>query len=320
MRKLFLVLLTLSLLNIYSCDDGDVITVTLEFGETFQACQGTKGVVFYKTKSDPSESLSLFVSGLNLDDIFVLDETTQKYEKTVVLSSSNPSNYRTYSNDKLPTSGLFCSDVPSSEVKITNNTTSEDGTAFIETVLTEDDEDGIPANLEDLNKDGNLENDDTDKDGIPNYLDADDDGDNVLTKDENPDLDGDGNITDAQDTDGDKIPDYLDFDDDGDGVDTRNEETETQNQDPTDDNPNNNTNEDGSPLYDYLNPAVANNVPPEEKYRTHTIFITKTVTIKFTNFDLDQVSFDEFDFGILTGNSKLQSSREGETIFKPYDD
>jgi hypothetical protein len=52
------------------------------------------------------------------------------------------------------------------------------------------DGDGIPSYLEDLNHDGymqvygtGIENlDDSDKDGIPNYLDADDDGDNYTTR------------------------------------------------------------------------------------------------------------------------------------------
>lgn len=50
---------------------------------------------------------------------------------------------------------------------------------------------------------------DTDGDGIPNYLDTDDDGDGTLTK--NEDADGDGQVTD-DDSDGDDIPDYLDTD------------------------------------------------------------------------------------------------------------
>jgi len=62
---------------------------------------------------------------------------------------------------------------------------------------------------EDLDQDGNVYNDDTDKDKIYNIYDSDDDGDGVLTKDE--DANGDGNPTN-DDTDGDGIPDYLDAD------------------------------------------------------------------------------------------------------------
>ena len=58
---------------------------------------------------------------------------------------------------------------------------------------------------------------DTDGDGIPNYLDIDDDGDGILTANEWVDLDGNNEPNEAQDTDGDGIPDYLDVDDDNDG-------------------------------------------------------------------------------------------------------
>ena len=60
-----------------------------------------------------------------------------------------------------------------------------------------------------MDNDGNVKNDDTDGDTIPNYLDADDDNDGVLTK--NEDANGDGDPTN-DDTDGDGIPDYLDTD------------------------------------------------------------------------------------------------------------
>lgn len=77
----------------------------------------------------------------------------------------------------------------------------------------DDDADGVPNFFEDFNGDGDLTNDDTDGDTIPNYLDDDDDGDGVLTIDEAKDMDGN-----PIDTDGDGDVDYLDFDDDGDGV------------------------------------------------------------------------------------------------------
>ena len=71
---------------------------------------------------------------------------------------------------------------------------------------TDHDNDTILTIFEDLNNDSNFNNDDTDGDQLANYLDADDDNDGVLTKDEY-DVDGDGV---ADDTDGDGIPDYLD--------------------------------------------------------------------------------------------------------------
>lgn len=77
------------------------------------------------------------------------------------------------------------------------------------TSLTDSDDDGIINILEDIDGDRDLNNDDTDEDLIPDYLDVDDDGDGILTKYE--DLDEDGDPTN-DDTDGDGIPNYLDED------------------------------------------------------------------------------------------------------------
>ncbi len=75
--------------------------------------------------------------------------------------------------------------------------------------ISDDDNDGVLSYLEDIDGDGDVKNDDTDEDLIPNYLDVDDDNDGTLTKDE--DANGDGDPTN-DDTDNDGIPDYLDTD------------------------------------------------------------------------------------------------------------
>ncbi len=43
----------------------------------------------------------------------------------------------------------------------------------------DDDDDGVSTANEDVNGDGDLTNDDTDGDGIPNFRDNDDDGDGI---------------------------------------------------------------------------------------------------------------------------------------------
>ncbi|MCF6182914.1 FKBP-type peptidyl-prolyl cis-trans isomerase [Lutibacter sp.] len=73
----------------------------------------------------------------------------------------------------------------------------------------DDDNDTVLSKDEDIDHDGNVKNDDTDGDGIANYLDVDDDNDGILTK--NEDANGDGNPMN-DDTDQDGIPDYLDAD------------------------------------------------------------------------------------------------------------
>ena len=298
MRKLFFIIISVSFLNFFSCDDGDIITVELDFDETFLAC-GESDLVLYKTKEDPSESLSILISNYTLDAIL-----TVGVDNTFSVNKSATLYYRTYSDADLP-SDLFCSDIPPN----INITLDEDSscTAEINTILVEDDNDGILAALEDINGNGDLEDDDTDGDGLPNYIDADDDGDNILTVNENPDPNSDGSLVDAQDTDGDSIPDYLDADDDGDGVLTRDEENDSQDKNPANDITNS---EVGA---DYLNVDVATTVPATA-YREHTIKQTYTVSVNVIGISLSFLSQDDLDFGVLS-NSALSDSRKMTPTF-----
>lgn len=285
MRKSFFFILSLFFIGFYSCDDGDVITFELDFEDTFEACEGVNNLVFYKTKDDPSESLSVLISGYSLNEILdVGDDNTFSDTKPATLF------YRTYSDNDLP-NNLFCSDV-SPNVTIVNDEEDE-VTAIINTILEEDDNDGVPADLE-------VEGD-TDGDGLPNYIDMDDDGDNVLTKDENPDPNGDGDLSDAQDTDNDGIPDYLDDDDDGDGTLTRDEEKGTQDQNLGNDITNSNVGPD------YLNPDVDDRLPAIA-YRAHSITQTYTVILQITDLSLTLLSQESLEFGILS-DSILSNSR-----------
>ncbi|CAM1354400.1 FKBP-type peptidyl-prolyl cis-trans isomerase [Tenacibaculum halocynthiae] len=73
---------------------------------------------------------------------------------------------------------------------------------------TDQDNDTVASIFEDPDGDGNPKNDDTDKDGIANYLDVDDDGDGILTKYEDKNKDGDPR-NDFSDPNNPTIPDYL---------------------------------------------------------------------------------------------------------------
>lgn len=68
------------------------------------------------------------------------------------------------------------------------------------------DNDLVQSYKEDRDGDGIVENDDTDEDAIPDFIDVDDDGDGVLTRFE--DIDGDGDPTNDIGANG--IPKYLD--------------------------------------------------------------------------------------------------------------
>lgn len=85
--------------------------------------------------------------------------------------------------------------------------TTDLGTAMSCVDLTDTDGDGVIDLNEDINGNNNLDDDDTDQDGFPDYQDEDDDGDGINTADE--DYDNDGNPMN-EDSDGDGIADYLD--------------------------------------------------------------------------------------------------------------
>ncbi|WP_250432364.1 hypothetical protein [Hanstruepera flava] len=306
MRKLFW-LLTL-LICTTSCDDGDIITVEIEFGDTFKTCGE---LVFFQIKEFPHESLSLQITdpSVTLDDLLEVDDDGELVTDTLIVNingDTNKFNYRTYNSD--PTT-LFCSPVPPSGIEIIEDLLSTEGEAGIYIFLLEDDEDGIPADMEDENLDE--DNDpstnptDTDGDGIPDYLDFDDDGDNVLTSTEldlDPDLDGDGDpLTNPADTDMDGIPNYLDDDDDGDGVLTIDEENFSEDQNPAND-------FTDPSIADYLNPVV-NTTVPATAYRPHVINQKFTVELEIKEVRLPTIDLNEFDFGTLEGDDRLESSR-----------
>lgn len=303
MRKL-LCILTLCL-SYFACDDGNVITYQLDFDNTFQytACGD---IVFFKTKSDPKESLSIQLSSLTLDDILAVGSDNTLTLSKNIDGSNNRLTYRTYSGS--PNDGdLFCNAVPTADLGILTSEESTSGTVTISTVLTEDDNDGIPAELEDINGNGNLDDDDTDGDNLPNYKDPDDDGDNVLTIDENPNYTVADGLSNAQDTDGDGTPDYLDPDDDGDGVKTRDEEFFSQDQNPKNDI------SDPNVGPDYLNPE-AKNMVPATKYRTQTVVQTYEVSIIVTNIAFPTLYQTTLDFGTLN-SSETNKTINPVTVF-----
>ncbi|MFC4635815.1 T9SS type A sorting domain-containing protein [Dokdonia ponticola] len=121
---------------------------------------------------------------------------------------------------------------------------------ILSSAFTDSDGDGIPNIDEDLNGNGDLEDDDTDNDMIPNYLDEDDDGDSVNTSIEIEGIGAGFTAQDFIDTDNDLIENYLDNDDDGDGIPTINEDY-NGNGSPLDDDLNDND------IPDFLDPDVA---------------------------------------------------------------
>lgn len=106
--------------------------------------------------------------------------------------------------------GYYANPPPNSPVSIPVYSQLIFSFQLFETEIGDQDNDGIPSTMEDLNNNGLEEDDNTDDDNLLNYIDNDDDGDRRPTRDE-IEIDEDGNIT-FPDEDGDGIVDYLDAD------------------------------------------------------------------------------------------------------------
>lgn len=170
------------------------------------------------------------------------------------------------------------------------------------------DNDTVATSDEDVNDDGNLANDDTDFDGIPNYLDNDDDGDLILTNLEYVFAKGDSqSIQSILDTDGDGIPNYLDNDDDGDGVLTFLEDY-NGNGNPLDDD----LNANGTP--DFLDPLVTLSSVSFETINEISIYPNPASTeIMIKNAS----TFDVQSVRIYTSNGVLIQTFTGSKALEP---
>ncbi len=234
MRRLLSGIFLIGLL--IACDDGDIIVTNFDFeNSALQFCDGTdRNVIYAINDNDVFESLSLEFSS----NQFTTDESGNIIppEQEVVsfpLTGSNRMTYRIYDGSiTAGNSSYFCSVVPPSEPRVIEEWISGTGaTVFVTTGFTDEsaNEDPDSDDLDNIDEGWVFGGPylDTDGDGIPNYLDRDDDGDNVPTDLELLNAANDPvNENGFRDTDEDGIPNYLDDDDDNDGVLTRFEVSE----------------------------------------------------------------------------------------------
>ncbi|WP_111684244.1 hypothetical protein [Winogradskyella tangerina] len=228
MLQRFCALFLLVLLT--TCDDGDIINITLEFDQELQRCDNFENFyLIYDTREDPNEALILTLPKPEYDYLF--DELAEDAVTTLSISSATGIrfNYRTYNS--VITEGALCNELSDPNLILDNDYETNTGEVIVDVIIVDDDNDGIPSFEEDINGNGNLDDDDTDLDGIANYLDRDDDNDNVLTIEELDEENADGDddpLTNPLDTDNDGTPNYLDNDDDGDDILTRLEDIDEE--------------------------------------------------------------------------------------------
>ncbi|MDP5101323.1 MAG: hypothetical protein NWQ09_08350, partial [Nonlabens sp.] len=169
MKKILFILVAVI---VAGCDDGDIIFEDLSFTNVaVAACEPVEGAasnsyVFYKLDRTNNESISL---ELTVPDDLI---NTNGIYGSYTLNATNKIEYRKFNGQ--PPMDYYCNSVPVTTPGVTELYSSRNGgLVTIETTSeTEDDNDGIPADVEGFILD-------TDMDGIPNYLDSDDDGDNI---------------------------------------------------------------------------------------------------------------------------------------------
>ena len=263
------------------CNDGDIIVTNFDFEDAqLQQCGDTSNVVFFKINPQVNESISLLIP--TSQELFI-ETGTQTFNLS---STGSIVNYRGF--DDSVTSSYFCNPVPATSPGVVLEYIGTSGIARLISETTLDYFDGIDfVNSDDLSQEGFG---DFDGDGIPNYHDFDDDGDNVLTSQEI----GEDPLN-PRDTDLDGMPDYLDPDDDNDGVLTINEDID-QNLNPADD--------IATPggLPNYLDPDITTSVVIEA-YKEHLYNRTSDGTIIIDNLVLvstqEQIIIQTYTLGVI---------------------
>ena len=277
MRKYFFLLLMPILFQ--GCNDGDFIVTNFDFEDAqLQQCGDATNVVFFKINPQVNESISLNIP--TSQELFI-ETGTQTFNLS---TTESVVNYRGF--DDTVTQSYYCSAIPATSPGVVLEYIGNSGIVRLISETTLDDFDGIDfVNSDELSQEGFG---DFDGDGIPNYNDFDDDGDNVLTSQEI----GDDPLN-PRDTDLDGMPDYLDTDDDNDGIPTINEDID-QNLNPADD--------IATPgeLPNYLDPNLAIGVVIEA-YKEHVYNRTSDGTIIIDNLVLvstdEQIIIETFTLG-----------------------
>ncbi len=272
-----------------SCDDGDVIVTNFDFeNDNLSVCSvGSARVLYNVNNADIFESISFTFNNTMFNGV-----TTGVV--TIPLNSTNQLIYRTYSGN-VDGANYFCIEVPPSTPTVNEEFVSTTGgmatlTTTIVPNTTDEDGDGLTNAQENMSA-----GQDTDGDGIPDFQDIDDDGDNILTSAE---LSG-AVSTELLDSDEDGIPDYLDNDDDNDGTLTRDEDESAAASNTAPLNPRDDISPNNNGVARYLDPTVNDNfmITRSRPNNYNVTFRTRVV--------LNNLTFDNGDVQAIEGTYNL---------------
>lgn len=136
MRKSFFILLA-TIFTITSCDDGDIITVDLEFDKNLKLCgdENSTNYVIYALKEGANESLTLLFPS-NTENNLIFNPTETPYSGSFNINNNTVKfNYRTYNGDP---EEMICQEIPSSTVSIIRDYEAENGTVYYTTTYEDD--------------------------------------------------------------------------------------------------------------------------------------------------------------------------------------
>lgn len=322
MKKFFSIFIIF--LGLSSCDNGDIIVTNFDLEDSqLSLCGlGDQKVLYVINNDGVNESMSLQLTSRQFDEeeLLLSRNTSQPIE--IELTGDNKMIYRLYDGE-IP-SDYFCKAVPSKDPGVIDEYITTEGSVVISTRFNDigpqddADKDGIKNIDEGMDPDeaqnpGSETHLDTDGDGIPNYLDIDDDGDNVRTSTEIRTGDGDPTAEGYLDSDIDGIPNYLDPDDDGDGALTKFEVSSDDLLNPQSlqlaDKPN------------YLNSELTEPYNEHNEIMDHSINRNFRSDIVVRNFNFvkqdgsgEEIRFDEYNLGYYTvsGVSEEETPEEEE--------
>lgn len=320
MKKFFSIFIIF--LGLSSCDNGDIIVTTFDLENSqLKLCGlGDQKVLYVINNEGVYESMSLQLTSRQLDENQLLLSRNTNQPIEIELTGDNKMIYRLYDGE-IP-SDYFCKAVPSKDPGVVDEYITTEGTVVISTSFNDigpqddADKDGIKNIDEGMDPEAaqNPESDshrDSDSDGIPDFLDIDDDGDNVRTSTEIKTGDGDPTAEGYRDTDEDGIPNYLDPDDDGDGALTKYEVSSDDLLNPQSlqlaDRPN------------YLNPELTEPHNEHNQVIDHTINRNYRSDIVIRNFNFvkqdgsgEEIRFDEYNLGYYSVSGVSSEEPEEE--------
>lgn len=293
-----------AVLLLISCDDGDLIVTDFDFeNQQLQWCGNDDSQVLYNINNDQVHEAIAFRFTYNTVEPGFF--ATEEGQIRIPLNAENQVIYRVF--DGQVENDYFCNSIPPVSPQVTEEYRSTSGGEVIITSTlknaTDHDGDGVLSEAE-----GMASERDTDEDGIPDYLDIDDDGDNILTRTEN-DVEAANTVNGLPDSDNDGTPDYLDADDDGDGTITRYEDW-NRNNNPADD-----QNDEG--LAHYLNPEITDSFQVDT-FRENLISRGFRYLVTIENLSLvnqggdgEQIRLENYELGFIDSPAQQYNPGEG---------